>query len=99
MKSLWERHIGHVLLVFLSSFSDLGFVGAEARQLRTHSGEGGKSDMICLVGCSKQGIRTKTECVVAVHEEAVILWCLETDCASLGGCCAGGWDYLLRQNR
>ena len=40
MKSLWERHIGHVLLVFLSSFSDLGFVGAEARQLRTHSGDG-----------------------------------------------------------
>jgi hypothetical protein len=40
MKSLWERHIGQVLLVFLSSFSDLGFVGAEARQLRTHSGDG-----------------------------------------------------------
>jgi hypothetical protein len=40
MKSLCERHIGQVLLVFLSSFSDLGFVGAEARQLRTHSGEG-----------------------------------------------------------
>jgi hypothetical protein len=46
MKSLWERHIGHVLLVFLSSFSDLGFVGAEARQLRTHSGEERKLDMM-----------------------------------------------------
>jgi hypothetical protein len=40
MKSLCDRHMGHVLLVFLSSFSDLGFVGAEARQLRTHSGDG-----------------------------------------------------------
>ena len=41
IKSLWERHIGHVLLVFLSSFSDFGFAGAEARQFRTHSGERG----------------------------------------------------------
>jgi hypothetical protein len=44
MKLLCERQIGQVLLVFLSSFSDLGFVGAVARQLRTHSER--KLDMV-----------------------------------------------------
>jgi hypothetical protein len=37
--------------------------------------------------------------VITVHEEAVILWCLEADCAGLGGGCARRWDYLLCQNR
>jgi hypothetical protein len=39
MKSLCERHIGHVLLVFFSSFSVEGFSGAVARQLRMHSSQ------------------------------------------------------------
>jgi hypothetical protein len=61
MKSLCERHIGQVLLVFFSSFSKVGFSGAVARQLRMHSGQIRHESMLV-------GGHTKTESMVAIHE-------------------------------
>jgi hypothetical protein len=79
MKSLCERHIGQVLLVFFSSFSEVGFSGAVARQFRMHSGQI-RHESIPL------GEHTETESMVTIHEQAVSVWSLEADRACLGGC-------------
>jgi hypothetical protein len=84
MKSLWKRHMGHVLLVFLSTLEDGFFVAVfEARQLRIHSKE------VRYEG-RPWGMRTETEGVITVHQQPIRIRCLETYRTCLLGRAGGG---------
>lgn len=68
MKSLWERHMGHVLLVDLSSLFESV---VEDRQLRRHS-----ADVRRKVGA--RGRHTETENMITVHQQAICIRWLKT---------------------
>jgi hypothetical protein len=79
MKSLCERHIGQVLQVFFSSFSEVEFSGAVARQLRMHSDRIRHESMLLEE-------HTETESMVAIHEKAISVWSFKADRTCLDGC-------------
>jgi hypothetical protein len=82
---LWQRHMGHVLLVFLSSSLDGASFGAvvEARHARMQSDEVRKESR------SLRG-HTETEGVITVYQQPVCIRCLQAYRASLLGRRGGG---------